>query len=208
MKGWQEKSLEIVRIIDFHLPLEWKTDAVRGRVLGAYSRIFYDGRQRVSNEELRKGIEKYRRHLKNALEQRNSFTITHPFPDGPLTEKPLQRLFFGSDDESLKPGGIRMKGPADSLIDMIAECDRILGTEKPIRYPRQTVIRESLDLWKKFTGKNPPRYAIQPNTYSGSKESAPYAITRLLLEISEDCSDVGDFSAMFETVVEERFPNQ
>lgn len=208
MKDWESQLINIVWTIDPHLLPEWRTDSGRGRVLGAYSRIFYDGRQLLFNEERKKGIRKYRSLLKKTLKYRNTFTVTCRTPEGPCTEKPLQSLFWGPNDESLPPGAIHVKGPADSLADMIAECDRILGPKEPARHPRRMVIRETLALWHQFTGKIPRRNAIQPNIHTGDRLDPPYEIARIVLKIIEDCSDVGDFSGMYETIVKAHFPTK
>lgn len=211
MTEWDRQLLpllEIFPIIDPHLLPEWKTDTGRGQVYSAFVRIVMEGRQWLFQEGRKVGLRKYRDLLRKALKYRNTFEATLTTPEGPCTEKTLQSLFGGPNDESLPPGGIHFKGPADALIDMIAECDRILGTCEPKRHPRRTVIRETLALWQRFTGKAPNRNAIQPNPHSGDRLAPAYEIARIVLAITEDCLDVGDFSGMYETISRKHFPTK
>ena len=54
------------------------------------------------------------------------------------------------------------KGPMDSVKDMLATCNRILGTKDPKRYPCRKIVADTLALWTKYTNKSPRNWAIQP----------------------------------------------
>jgi len=149
----------------------------------------------LNNEARKKGVRKYRDLLKKAIDYREAFSLPYIAGDGTRkTEYPLETLFQSFDSHHLGT--------------MIAKCDEILGTKEPTRYPRQKVILETLSLWTLYSGKNPPKNAIQPNKYTGDREATPYTLCKLVLMSIEDCSDVGDFSGMYETVVKKHFPSR
>lgn len=150
------------------------------------TRILVTGREWLTHEARKKEIRAYRRQLEKALAIRDkSPALKHLFPathDFPKADIPIRQ-------------------DADALMSMVAQCDKILGTAEPKRYPRREIVRECLIFWKKFTGKVPPRNAHRPAKYSEiRKETAPYTFSRLILSVIEDCNDTGDFSGLYETI--------
>lgn len=152
----------------------------------------------TNNKETRKGIEKFRRLLQNALDYRASFKIVQE-SDCISCTGPLEMLF------PLAPPGAYSRKSANALEDMIAECDRILGKKEPKRYARKKIVEDVLRLWVKYTGRSLQNWAIQPSPYSEDKEAPPYALCRLLLTIIEG-KDPGDFRRVYERVVRSPIP--
>ncbi len=136
-------------------------------------------------EETKKKIRKYRTLLQNARDYRDSLTITWDSDEGPI------RLNY--------PNSIPLL--TDHLDEMIEDCDEILGTKEPTRYPRRKIIEDVLALWIKYTGKTPQKCAIQPSSHSEDKEAPPYTLCRLVLTAIEDCKDSGDFRRFYERAV-------
>ncbi len=133
-------------------------------------------------EEKKEKIKKFRNLLKKAYDYGNSLTITWDSSEGPIQ-------VLHPFDYILLP-----------LAGAVEDCNTILGTSSPRRYPRKKIVRETLDLWTKYTGKRPQKCAVQPSPYSGDKEAPPYALCRLVLTAIEG-EDPGDFHRIYESAV-------
>lgn len=147
------------------------------------TRILVTGREWLTDEARKKEIRTYRRQLEKTLTIRDKSSA-------------LKHLFPAAHD--FPKGGIPIRQDADALLSMIGECDRILGTKEPQRYPRREIIRKTLTLWKRYARKAPQKWALQPSVYRGSKESPPYTFCRLVLTTIED-KDPGDFRRGYES---------
>ena len=149
------------------------------------------GYEWLTQEARKKEIAQYRKLLQKARDYRDgSRDLRYRFPS--FKDFPCVT-------------GAPILHEADTLLAMIEECDKILGTKEPKRHPRRVIIWESLALWVRFTGKTPPRNAFQPNPHSGDRLAPPYAFARLILSSIEDCTDTGDFSGMYEAIVKKHF---
>ena len=161
----------------------------QGPLMGL-TKIVTTGKEWLTHEARKKELTRYRKFLQKTRDCRDgSGDLRYLFPsfkDFPKTATPLRH-------------------EADALLSMIEECDKILGTKEPARYPRRVIIWESLALWTRFTGKTPPRNAFQPNPHSGDRLAPPYAFTRMIIATIEDCTDTGDFSHLYETIVKKHF---
>ena len=128
------------------------------------------GYEWLTQEAKKKELAQYRKLLQKARDYRDgSRDLRYRFPsfrDFPKTTTPILH-------------------EADALLTMIEDCGKILGTKEPKRHPRRTTIKAVMNLWEKYTGKTPQKWAIQPSVYSGDKEAPPYALCRLILTLIE-----------------------
>jgi hypothetical protein len=185
MQEWEIEILNFLRPFLKDLPPE-KEDGTWTPPPGLIpdlTHILYVGREWLTHEARKKEVRAYRRQLEKALSLRDASPA-------------LKHLFPAAHD--FKKGGIHIFQHADALSSMIEECDKILGTNEPKRYPRREIVRESLILWTRYTGRNPQRWALQPSAYLGDQEASAYSFCRLILTAIEG-NDPGDFRRGYES---------
>ena len=131
------------------------------------------------------------RKLHNEVCENGNHIVEADSLEGPaLTSRQLvDRLMLREDS-----GGVL----TDPLAEILRDFDELLGKKEPARYPCRKIVKDVLKLWIKHTGKNPQKWAIQPSSYSKSKEVPPYALCRPVLTVIEG-KDPGDFHRVYES---------
>lgn len=188
----QKKELEILNFLRPHLKDRPPTTeegywTPPPGLIPDLTKILTEGHEWLSQDAKKKEIAQFRKLLQKTRDCRDrSRTLHQRFPS------------YRDFPESTTP----LRHEADTLFSMIEECDKILGTREPKRYPRRSTIKAALTLWKKYTGKTPPKNAHAPSMHSEiRKETAPFTFCRMILAAIEDCTDVGDFSGTYEGVL-------
>ena len=188
-----EKSLnKILKLINEERDESLTTDEERQAVLD-FTRLIGIGKCWLElPEKTKEQLRKFRKLLNKACEYRNSFYVPDSIEGHAIISRPLDYLMLLPDF-----GGVGV----DPLAEIVRACGDLLGDTESALFPRRKIIEDVLALWIRYTGKPPQKYAIQPSSYSKSKEVPPYALCRIVLTVIEDCNDTGDFSTLYESAV-------
>ena len=171
--------------------------------------VIGEGKHWLFNKEDKKQIREFRKDLDTALNTWNKsyrvLGISGGYEYGMYV---LHNLFRGG--RSLEPDG---KGTMDSIKDMIARCDAVLGVKEPARYPRQKIITDTLKIWQEYTGQPIPPGASRENEIlergngeTRKKRSDPtpsYELCRLVLEAIEG-KFPGDISGIYNRIAKSK----
>ena len=165
---------EIRRLISRNVPFSQEQQiAAKELPFRLTYEVIIPARNWITNEARKKGIEKYRKLLKDAIDHRETFSLPYIAGDGTRrTEYPLRMLFPDSQANQL---GVK-----------IAKCDEILGEGKSARYPRQKIIRDTLKFWQEYGQSIPPTASIpRDRDQERNRTAIPYQLCKLVLTAIE-----------------------
>ncbi|MGL3710525.1 hypothetical protein ACSYAY_06635 [Leptospirillum ferriphilum] len=156
----------------------------------AVTKLITEGKEWLTHEARKKELKRFRAMLTKALDLRDKSVA-------------LRYLFPSHRDFPTDPGS-RVLHDADALTAMIEECEKILGTREPRRYPRQRIVGDALVLWKKYTGRPAYPTASIPSKRERKKRTPSYRFCQFVLEAIED-HPPGDIADLYEKIAS-RFP--